>query len=182
MANIAQTVNVLQAMILTDEDSGALVLTPSYHVFEMNKGHQGAAHLPVHLLGDLPVRTLPDVRGLGGHGPSGHGLYERGPADLTTVSVSASHKDGRALFSLTNLDAEAPATVRLALRGATSGSPTARLLSAEVPQAHNSPQQPDAVVPRDHTAGVRLEGPVGAQTLVVELPAHSFATVELATP
>src|SRR5690625_3996449 len=43
MANIAQTVNVLQAMILTDPDSGALVLTPTYHVFAMNAGHQDAA-------------------------------------------------------------------------------------------------------------------------------------------
>lgn len=39
MANIAQTVNVLQAMILTDPDTGALVLTPTYHVFEMNTAH-----------------------------------------------------------------------------------------------------------------------------------------------
>ena len=41
MANIAQTVNVLQAMILTDPDSGALVLTPTYHVFAMNTGPPG---------------------------------------------------------------------------------------------------------------------------------------------
>jgi len=181
MANIAQTVNVLQAMILTDEETGALVLTPSYHVFEMNKGHHDAAHLPVHLRGALPQRTVPDVRGLGGHGPSGHGLYERGPADLTTVSVSASQKHGRALFSLTNLDAEAPVTVRLALRGTTRGAPTARLLTADAPQAHNTPAQLDAVAPRDHTSGVRLEGAPGAQTLVVEIPAHSFAVVELPT-
>ena len=44
MANIAQTVNVLQAMLLTDDDGG-LVLTPTYHVFEMNKGHQDATSL-----------------------------------------------------------------------------------------------------------------------------------------
>ena len=42
MANIAQTVNVLQAMILTDPDTGALVLTPTYHVFAMNTGHHDA--------------------------------------------------------------------------------------------------------------------------------------------
>ncbi|TXR56509.1 alpha-N-arabinofuranosidase [Quadrisphaera setariae] len=181
MANIAQTVNVLQAMILTDEDSGALVLTPSYHVFEMNKGHHDAAHLPVHLRGEVPTRTVPDVRGLGGHGPSGHGIYERGPADLTTVSLSASAKDGRALFSLTNLDAEQAVTVRLTVRGTAAGAPTARLLTAGAVQAHNTPAQLEAVAPRDHTSSVRLEGAPGAQTLVVELPAHSFATVELPT-
>ncbi len=48
MANIAQTVNVLQAMLLTD-DTG-LVLTPTYHVFEMNKGHHDATAVPVHVV------------------------------------------------------------------------------------------------------------------------------------
>ena len=47
MANIAQTVNVLQAVILTDGEQ--MMLTPTYHVFEMNKGHHDAAGLPVHL-------------------------------------------------------------------------------------------------------------------------------------
>jgi hypothetical protein len=41
MANIAQTVNVLQAMILTDKEK--MLLTPTYHVFEMFKVHQGDA-------------------------------------------------------------------------------------------------------------------------------------------
>jgi hypothetical protein len=40
MANIAQTVNVLQAMILTDKEK--MLLTPTYHVFEMFKVHQDA--------------------------------------------------------------------------------------------------------------------------------------------
>ena len=39
MANIAQTINVLQAMILTDKEK--MLLTPTYHVFEMFKVHQG---------------------------------------------------------------------------------------------------------------------------------------------
>ena len=47
MANIAQTVNVLQAMILTDEEK--MLRTPTYHVFEMFKGHQGGTFLPVDL-------------------------------------------------------------------------------------------------------------------------------------
>ena len=47
MANIAQTVNVLQAMILTDKEK--MILTPTYHVFEMYKVHQGGTSLPVEL-------------------------------------------------------------------------------------------------------------------------------------
>jgi len=47
MANIAQTVNVLQAMILTKDDE--MLLTPTYHVFNMYKGHQDAMFLPATL-------------------------------------------------------------------------------------------------------------------------------------
>ena len=45
MANIAQTINVLQAMILTDKEK--MILTPSYHVFEMYAAHQDATLVPV---------------------------------------------------------------------------------------------------------------------------------------
>ena len=43
MANIAQTVNVLQAIVLTDGIASSS--RPTYHVFEMNKGHQDAVQL-----------------------------------------------------------------------------------------------------------------------------------------
>ena len=46
MANIAQTVNVLQAMVLTRGEE--MILTPTYHVFEMYKVHQDALLLPTH--------------------------------------------------------------------------------------------------------------------------------------
>ena len=45
MANIAQTINVLQAMLLVKDEK--LVLTPTYHVFEMFKVHQDATNLPI---------------------------------------------------------------------------------------------------------------------------------------
>ena len=47
MANIAQTVNVLQAMILTDK--AKILLTPTYHVFEMYSVHHDATLLPADL-------------------------------------------------------------------------------------------------------------------------------------
>jgi len=59
MANIAQTVNVLQAMLLTDEGTGALVRTPTYHVFEMNAVHHDAASLAVHLRAPEAVAPVP---------------------------------------------------------------------------------------------------------------------------
>ncbi|MER5748378.1 alpha-L-arabinofuranosidase C-terminal domain-containing protein [Streptomyces sp. NPDC002088] len=153
MANIAQTVNVLQAMVLTDPDTDALVLTPTYHVFEMNKGHHDATSLAVHLRTDNARRRV-------------------GDADLDTVSASASVKDGTVLISLTNLDAEEPVDLTLDLRGATIGEPEARLLTADRIPAHNTPQAPAAVAPRAFD-GVKSTG----QGLALTLPPHSFLTV-----
>src|SRR5439155_22249597 len=53
MTSVAQMINVLQAMILTDKEK--MVLTPTYHAFEMYKVHQGATYLPIDL-------TTPDYK------------------------------------------------------------------------------------------------------------------------
>ena len=47
MTNIAQMVNVLQAMILTD--GPRMALTPTYHVFQMYIPFQGATSLPTEI-------------------------------------------------------------------------------------------------------------------------------------
>ena len=47
MANLAQMVNVLQSLILTDKDR--MLLTPTYHVFDLYQGHQGATLLPTQV-------------------------------------------------------------------------------------------------------------------------------------
>ncbi|GGN33176.1 alpha-N-arabinofuranosidase [Actinoplanes campanulatus] len=153
MANIAQTVNVLQAMILTDPDTHAMVLTPTYHVFRMNRGHQDATSLRVDLRGPLPSRPV-------------------GDATLTTVSLSASRKDGRLLISLSNLDADSPADVEIDLRGGTVHDLRALILTSAAPQDHNTPQSPSAVAPRPYDGASVTGG-----RLRVHLPPHSFVTV-----
>jgi len=153
MANIAQTVNVLQAMILTDPDTGALVLTPSYHVFRMNVGHHDADALDVTLR-DVPTRTVAD-------------------STLETISASASTKGDSALISLSNLDDTAERTVVLDLRGRTVVSATATVLTGDALDAHNTPQAPDAVRPTE--LDVTLHH--GHATVVV--PAHAYVTVAL---
>jgi alpha-N-arabinofuranosidase len=154
MANIAQTVNVLQAMILTDE-SGGLVLTPTYHVFEMNKGHHDATSVPVHLV------EKPEP-------------YAAGEERLELLSASASVSGDRGLVSLTNLDADRPTEVLLDLRGRTVRSHHGRLLTAPTLQSHNTTDQSSAVAPVELTAVSPDE-----RGLRVTLPAHSFATLEL---
>ncbi|MFB7250017.1 alpha-N-arabinofuranosidase [Microbacterium sp. NPDC056234] len=154
MANIAQTVNVLQAMLLTDPDTGALVKTPTFHVFAMNTGHHDAQALAAHVV-DGGTRAA-DGR------------------DLPLLSASASTKDGAALVSLSNLDAEQGTTVVLDLRGAEIAGFSARVLTAASTGEHNTPQNPDAVAPASHD-GIRRH----QRGLEVDLPAHSYVTVSL---
>ena len=155
MANIAQTVNVLQAMILTDPDSGALVLTPTYHVFAMNAGHHDARALPAHVV--LPEQPQ-EVDG----------------RPLPLLSASASTAQDSALVSLSNLDASEPRTVVLDLRGREVTGHRAQVLTAEDTAAHNTPENPAAVAPTELTAVRPHE-----RGLEVELPAHSYATIAL---
>jgi alpha-N-arabinofuranosidase len=153
MANIAQTVNVLQAMLLTDDDGG-LVLTPTYHVFEMNKGHHEATSVPVHLV-EQPAP------------------YELDGKTMELLSASASVKDGKALISVSNLDPSSSADVVLDLRGAEIRNPSGRLLTASKPQSYNTTTD-TAVAP------VALTGlEADPRGLRVTLPPHSFATISL---
>jgi alpha-N-arabinofuranosidase len=108
MAASAQAINVLQALILTRQ--GELVLTPTYHVFEMYKVHQEATSLPVEL-------TAP--------------RYARGQATLPSLHASAS-RDGSGVvhLSVVNLDPNRPADVSLALSGASARKVSGRTLTA----------------------------------------------------
>ncbi|MFH8252979.1 alpha-N-arabinofuranosidase [Microbacterium sp. B2969] len=151
MANIAQTVNVLQAMILTDGD--ALVLTPTYHVFEMNKGHQDADSLAIAFGAALPTV---DVDG----------------TEVATVSASASRRDDAILISATNADTARSVELELDLRGAVVGPPTARILTADALGAHNTPAEPATVAPRPFDGAALIDG-----RLRVTLPPYSFVTV-----
>jgi alpha-N-arabinofuranosidase len=154
MANIAQTVNVLQAMILTDPETEALVLTPTYHVFEMNAGHHGAASLTVHVK-DAPTITS-------------------GGRELPLLSGSASTTGDTALISLSHLDTEGSRSVVLDLRGRKVAGHRARVLTASTLQAHNTADDPAAVAPVElDTVAPHPHG------LEIELPPHSYVTVEL---
>ena len=89
MANIAQTVNVLQAMILTDKEK--MIVTPTYHVFDMYAVHQDAKWLPTELqCGD----------------------YQFEQEKIPALNVSASRDAaGKIHVSLCNLDPNRPATL-----------------------------------------------------------------------
>src|SRR5690606_35876576 len=121
MANIAQTVNVLQAMILTEGD--AMVVTPTYHVFSMYIPFQDATFVPVSL-----------------EGPE----YAHGQHRVPAVSATAARgQDGRLYTSLANLDPDEAAEVSLAIDGAAQRVVSAQMLTAARMDAHNTFEAPE---------------------------------------
>ncbi len=79
MANIAQIINVLQSVILTKDDK--LVLTPTYHAFNLYKNHQDANYIP------LEIKNIP---------------YTLNGETIDALSCSASEKNGVISITISN--------------------------------------------------------------------------------
>ncbi|GAA4913456.1 alpha-N-arabinofuranosidase [Nesterenkonia rhizosphaerae] len=158
LANIAQTVNVLQAMVLTDGHQ--MILTPTYHVFEMSVGHHDAQRLDVHW--KRQPTTTPGEE----------------PADpaVDALTVNASVKDGVLTITAANLDPDQANTVELELRGAHLGTVSARVLTGETVSTHNTAAEPQAVAPRRFEDIETLLYDRGTQ-LNLTLPPASFITL-----
>jgi alpha-N-arabinofuranosidase len=153
MANIAQTINVLQSMILTD--GPRMLRTPTYHVFEMYKVHQEATLLPT---------TLDCAQ------------YEMGNGKIPQLSASASRdKDGKVHLSLCNLHHEEAADLTCDLRGLNVTAGTGRILTAGEMNIHNTFDKPDTLQPAAFD-GFKL----ARNALTVRLPARSVMMIELA--
>jgi len=152
IANLAQCVNVLQAVILTDKEK--MILTPTYHVMEMYNVHQDATLIPVNFTNTS---------------------FTLGKDSLPALSVSASKdKAGLVHVSLVNIDPNKPATISLDMSGAALTAVTGRILASPSIQDYNSFQQPDKVKPVSYN-GATLKG----NTLQVKLPAASVVVLEL---
>ena len=152
MANLAQTVNVLQAPILTE--GGKLVLTPTYHVFEMYSVHQDAVQLPVTVQSDL---------------------YRIGEEEIPAVRCSASMDAGsRIHLSICHTNPAAEDEVAATLRGFRPRSVSGRILTAERMNACNSFEEPDAVRPESFD-----EASLRGDALHVKLPPMSVVVLEI---
>jgi len=152
-ANIAQMVNVLQSMILTKGPQ--LVLTPTYHVFEMYTVHQDAVLLPLAVM---------DA-----------GQYAFGGDSIAAVSASASRdRSGVVHLTMSNVDAQRAREVSVELRGLSATSVSGRVLTGPAITSHNSFEQPDVVKPAAFTAA-RISG----GRLTVTLPPHSLVVLTL---
>jgi len=114
MANIAQTVNVLQAVVLTEGNK--MVLTPTYHVFDLYKKHQDAT-----------------------------AVYTFLETDRSDVNVSASvNAEGELYITLVNPSADSALPVEITLEGVEAKKASARIISGDI-HDHNRFEEPDKV-------------------------------------
>jgi alpha-N-arabinofuranosidase len=152
MANLAQTVNALQAVILTKDEK--MILTPTYHVMEMYKVHQDALLVPVEVSSNDFVYT---------------------DKKLQAISVSASINEANKLhISLTNIDNHNGQKVEIDLKGFKPKSVIGRILTSKKIQDHNTFDIPDKVVPKSFNDTTIL-----GENLVVNMPPHSVIVLEL---
>jgi alpha-N-arabinofuranosidase len=152
LANIAQMVNVLQAMILTKGPQ--MVLTPTYHVFKMFAPFQDATYLPLDLSGPR---------------------YSLGSASIPAISGSAARlSSGAIAVALVNLDPNKAIAVSIALSGASAKQVGGSILTASAMDARNTFENPDAVRPAAFS-GASLSG----ATLSLTLPAKSVVVLNL---
>lgn len=152
IACIAQIVNVLQAMILTDKEK--MIVTPSYWVFQMYAVQHDATLLPVDL-------SSAD--------------YAPGSTRIPDVSVSASKdKAGKIHVTLCNLNPIQPASVSCALKGAKAVKISGSVLTSTTMNAHNTFDNPDAVKPTAFN-----EFKLTDQGFDTTLPAKSVVALEV---
>jgi alpha-L-arabinofuranosidase len=150
LANVAQMVNVLQAMILTDK--GKMVLTPTYHAFKMYVPFQDAASLPVKL--------------------ANNPRYTFGKKNIPAVSASAARgKDGKLYLALVNANPKEAIDVAIDVAGTTATSVSGSVLTAAAMDAHNAVAAPTAVTPAPFQAKAN-DG-----KLIVKLPAKAIVVV-----
>lgn len=154
MSNIAQMVNVLQAMVLTRDDR--MIVTPTGHVYEMYAPHQGGVSVRMRIETDSISFSKGSQEG-----------------SLPQIAGSASIKGKTLFLTLTNSHASQPADVQVSLLGgATAAATKTRLLYGEI-HAHNTFDHPDALQPAE------VSFPGTGSTLTWEIPPASVVAVEL---
>ncbi len=119
MCNIAQIVNVLHSMLLTNEEQ--CIRTPAYYAFELLKPHRNRTSLPV----------------------------ETGDTSPLGISVSASRKEKEIVLTCVNPKHDVPMQVRCALSGANAVSARVKMLHHADYNACNTFELPDTIVPRE---------------------------------
>lgn len=152
MANLAQTVNVLQALILTEKDK--MILTPTYHIFDLYKVHQDAKYLPTAF-------TSPE--------------YTVGKDKISLLNVSASQDSTGAIhISLVNLDPKNKLSLSTVLEGLKWKTVTGQILTSGKLTDVNTFANTDKIHNAKFT-GAKKSG----NELKIDLPPQSVVVLEL---
>jgi alpha-L-arabinofuranosidase len=151
MANVAQMVNVLQAMVLTKGDK--IILTPTYYAFKMYVPFQDATLLPV------TYET---------------GTYKFGEVTLPRIDIAAAKgKDGKIYLAIVNIDPKTPVEIDAATLGFAAKSVSGETLIAPKIDSFNTVEAPDVVKPR------KIEGKIKDGHLMLKLAPESVTVVQL---
>jgi alpha-L-arabinofuranosidase len=151
MANIAQMINVLQAMIFTDKEK--MVLTPTYYVFKMYLPFQDATFVPVVF----------DA-----------GTYTHDKITLPRVdAIAAKDKAGKFWLELTNVDPNEPVEIEVTLAGIRAKSATGETLTAPKVDTVNTFDAPHTVQPKPILAKVQ------GDKLVLKLEPKSVTVISV---
>jgi alpha-N-arabinofuranosidase len=152
VTNIAQTINVLQAMVLTEGEK--MLLTPTYHVFDLFKEHQNGTLLPVKL-------DVPD--------------YACGGETLPGLSISASKgKDGKVFITIANPDPINAVDAEIVVRPLPIKNASGRILSSAAIQDYNNFQDSNKVGPEKFTCAEIHGG-----TIKAAIPSKSVVSLSL---
>ena len=134
MANIAQMINVLQAMIMTEKEK--MVLTPTYYIYKMLVPFQDATFVPVTF---------------------NAGTYVHGSITLPRVdAIAAKDRSGKLWLEITNLDPNQPVEIEATVVGAKAKAAAGETLTAPKVDSVNTFEAPNTVVPE--AISVKLEG------------------------
>lgn len=153
MANIAQTVNVLQAMILTQDEE--MVKTPTFYVFKMYKVHQDALLLPSIVESEK---------------------YENGDESIQALSVSASKDmDGNINITIANVNPSKSAATSIKIEELLNiGSVKGEIISAEKMNSLNDFGKEEEVKSREFD-----DFKIKKNEIQVELPAKSVVLLTI---
>jgi alpha-N-arabinofuranosidase len=149
LTTVAQMVNVLQAMILTDKEK--MVLTPTYYTFQMYVPFQDAKSLPLAIKDNTS--------------------YTLGTTTIPGVSATAARaKDGKMYLALVNTDPSKPVEVAVHVAGTKVKGAAGKVLTSATMDAHNTFEHPQAVKPAAFSAraaGGKLSIKVPAKAVMV---------------
>lgn len=152
MANLAQAINVLQALVLTEKEK--MVLTPTYHIFKMYKVHHDAKLLPIQI---------------------GTGVYKFSNDSVSQLNASASQdKSGKIHISVVNLNPKETISSNVVLNGVKINKINGEILTSAQFTDYNSFDNPNKIFPKKYNGAKQT--PVGIE---LSLPPLSVVVLEI---